>query len=48
MYRPFGNGSVLSSSELIWVMVDKKKNLNYMWCDCKFENICIIDMYKLC
>ena len=35
---------MFSSSELIWVLVDQKKNLNYMWCDCKFENICIFDI----
>ena len=33
---------MFSSSELTWVLVDKK--LNYMWCDCKFENICIFDI----
>ena len=32
---------MICSSELIWVMVDI---VNYMWCNCKIENICIFDI----
>ena len=32
---------MFSSIELIWVMVDI---VDYMWCNCELDNICIIDI----
>ena len=33
---------MINLSELILLLVDKK--LNNMWYECKFDNICIIDI----